>query len=116
MRLSRIRSNRKPTCISIAPLLLHSMVIPSRIKLPPQLLMTASELENLLRTHFSPTHLEVIDESHLHANHRAAKEHGGSHLRVTMVSERFAGMSRLERHRQIHELLGPAMQSIHALQ
>ena len=47
-------------------------------------------LEARLREKLEATHVEVIDESHLHAGHAGAKD-GGGHFRAVIVSERFAG-------------------------
>jgi BolA protein len=71
--------------------------------------------EKLLRT-FQPTRLEVINESHLHAGHRASPGTGESHFRVTMVSAQFAGKSRLQRHRLVNETLAAELAGkVHAL-
>lgn len=62
-----------------------------------------------------PQHLEVIDESMLHAGHAGAKG-GGGHYRLTVVSAVFAGRSQVERHRLVYQALGELMQGrIHAL-
>ena len=68
-----------------------------------------------LMSAFSPSELEVIDESHLHAGHPGARD-GRGHYRVNIVSPMFAGRSRLERHRMVFAALGSMMQTdIHAL-
>jgi BolA protein len=57
----------------------------------------------------------VIDESAAHAGHAGAAS-GGGHYQLTIVSARFAGMSRVARHRLVYATLGPLMQHrIHAL-
>jgi BolA protein len=64
---------------------------------------------------FEPSELEVVDESHLHAGHPGARD-GRGHYRVTIVSSKFAGRSRLERHRMVFAALGALMETdIHAL-
>jgi BolA family transcriptional regulator, general stress-responsive regulator len=71
--------------------------------------------EKLLGT-FQPTRLEVINESHLHAGHRASPGTGESHFRVMMVSAQFAGKSRLQRHRLVNEALAAELAGkVHAL-
>jgi BolA protein len=63
----------------------------------------------------APSHLEVIDESALHAGHRGASS-GGGHYRLTIVSERFKGMNAVARHQEIYRALGDMMEEqIHAL-
>ncbi len=76
--------------------------------------MTAQEIEERLRRALSPTHLEVLDDSHLHAGHAGARE--GRHFTVRLSSARFAGLSRVARHRLVYDSLGPlAAQGVHAL-
>ncbi len=73
-------------------------------------------IERLLTEAFSPTELLVKDQSHLHAGHPGAQE-GKGHFDVTIVSDKFAGQSRINRHRMVYDALGSFMQSdIHALQ
>ena len=72
-------------------------------------------IEQLLVTAFSPTELLVKDQSHLHAGHAGAQE-GKGHFEVKIVSDSFAGQSRIARHRMIYDALGPFIDSdIHAL-
>ena len=49
-----------------------------------------------------PLHFELKDESDRHAG-RAGTE---SHFRIRLVSAEFEGVSRPERHRKVHVLLG----------
>ena len=63
----------------------------------------------------APEMLEIEDESHLHAGHAGARD-GRGHFRVTIVSPRFAGLSRIARHRLVFAALDELMQTdIHAL-
>lgn len=69
--------------------------------------------EHLAALH--PTHIDIIDESHLHAGHEGARS-GGGHYRLHIVSSRFVGLNTLARHRMIYSALGEMMrQEIHAL-
>ena len=52
-----------------------------------------------------PILLDVVDESDLHAGHAGAREGGGTHYRVRVVSGQFERQSRVERHRLIYGLL-----------
>jgi BolA protein len=52
-----------------------------------------------------PILLDVVDESHLHAGHAGAREGGGTHYRVRVVSAKFDRRSRVERHRLVYDLL-----------
>jgi len=75
----------------------------------------AERIESALRAALDPVHLSVQDESERHRGHAGAAS-GGGHFRVTIVSPRFAGRSRIERHRMLHDALGDAFESeIHAL-
>ncbi len=76
--------------------------------------MTAEEIETRLRAALAPQRLEVLDDSHLHAGHAGARE--GRHFTVRITSPRFAGLSRVARHRLVYDSLGPlAAQGVHAL-
>jgi BolA protein len=76
--------------------------------------MALTELiEGKLRAAFSPTHLEIEDDSASHAGHGAS----GAHVRVVVVSEAFAGKTPLQRHRMVNELFKEELTGpIHALQ
>jgi BolA protein len=74
-----------------------------------------SNIEDKLRRELNASEIEVIDESHLHAGHAGARE-GGGHFRVTIVSQEFAGMNRVQAQRLIYKVLANEMKSeIHAL-
>lgn len=73
----------------------------------------ANQIEEKLFTAFAPDHLEVVDESYLHAGHAGARPEGETHFRVIIVAAGFEGLSRLERQRLVmdvlsDELSGPA--------
>jgi BolA family transcriptional regulator, general stress-responsive regulator len=76
--------------------------------------VSAQNIELALTAALHPLSLQVQDDSHLHAGHAGARE--GRHFSVTVVSERFNGLSRLARHRLVYDALGMQMQhGIHAL-
>ena len=76
----------------------------------------SEEIENRLRAAFSPRELEIADESEIHRGHAGYREGGESHFRVRIAAEAFASMSRIERHRAVHEALGKDLVGrIHAL-
>jgi BolA protein len=62
-----------------------------------------------------PTRLDVVNESELHAGHRNSPGTGESHFRLLIVSPKFAGCSRLQRHRLVNAALEGEMGRIHAL-
>ena len=75
----------------------------------------AATIEQLLEAAFAPSELLVKDQSHLHAGHAGAQE-GKGHFEVKIVSDRFAGQSRIARHRLVYDALGAFIDSdIHAL-
>ena len=75
-----------------------------------------ARVESRLRAALAPSFLEVADESARHRGHAGARESGGGHFRVTIVSERFAALGRLERHRLCYAALWPAFEGdVHAL-
>lgn len=83
-----------------------------------------SRIEETLTRALAPQRLAVINESHLHAGHHHVEEgheavfdgRGETHFRVRIVADAFAGMSRLERHRAVNELLaGELKAGLHAL-
>ncbi len=62
-----------------------------------------------------PTVLDIRDDSAEHAGHAGAAA-GGGHFSVTIVSERFDGLSRLARHRAVLERVGDLIpHPVHAL-
>jgi BolA protein len=64
---------------------------------------------------FEPLECQLTDDSHLHAGHAGAAS-GAGHYSVRLVSERFAGLTRLARHRLVYDCLADMMHSeIHAL-
>lgn len=68
-----------------------------------------------LEAAFAPASLEVVDESHRHAGHAGARD-GRGHFNVVVVSDRFAGLAPLARHRAVYAALGRLMDTdIHAL-
>jgi BolA protein len=63
-----------------------------------------------------PQRLDVVNESELHAGHRGSPGTGESHFRLLIVSPKFLGKSRVERHRMVNEALGDLMQGrVHAM-
>lgn len=76
-----------------------------------------NQIEQLLRKGLVPESLEVINESHHHAGHQPGFDgKGETHMRIKVVSEKFIGMSRLQRHRTVNEILRPILDAgLHAL-
>lgn len=76
--------------------------------------VSAQEIEQALRAALAPTALAVHDDSHLHAGHAGARE--GKHFSVEISSARFAGLSRVARHRLVYDALHRLIpRGVHAL-
>lgn len=81
----------------------------------------AERVRAALQEKFSPVLIEILDESHRHAGHidRPRGPQAGAaetHFRVTVISDAFEGVSRVERSRQVHGLLDAEFaDGLHAL-
>jgi len=80
--------------------------------------MTVQEnVTEKLREKLAPQHLEVVNESHMHAGPKDAE----THFKVVVVSPLFEGMSAVKRHQLVYGALGdmmgkkPSQGGIHAL-
>jgi len=72
-------------------------------------------IEAELRERLAAVHVEVVDESHLHAGHAGARD-GGGHFRAVVVSMQFEGKTLVQRQRLVYDALESAMgNEIHAL-
>jgi BolA protein len=68
--------------------------------------ITAPAMEESLRAALTPTTLQVLDESHLHAGHAGANGTGfGTHFRVRIASPLLTGLSRVRQHRLVYDAL-----------
>lgn len=64
----------------------------------------------------SPSRLVVNDVSHLHAHHKQSPGLPETHFDLTVVSESFAGIQLLKRHRMVYSLLSQELADrVHAL-
>ena len=72
-------------------------------------------IEARLRDVLDAVHVEVDDESHLHAGHAGARG-GAGHFRALVVSQRFDGLSRVKAQQLVYAAVSEWMPSeIHAL-
>ena len=80
------------------------------------MLITKEQITQILNGSFLIERLDVVDLSHLHAGHAQAKQSGGGHFSILIVSTDFAGKTLVERHRMIHQALQHELKTrIHAL-
>lgn len=79
--------------------------------------MTVDErMETKLREALRPQRLEVRNDSHHHAGHASSPGTGSSHYTVTIVSEQFEGLGRVERQRMVYRILADELAGpVHAL-
>lgn len=81
----------------------------------------ATIIREKLTAAFQPTRLELEDDSWRHAGHHHeggmdARPGGESHFNLTLVSEAFVGMGRVQRQRAINGLLAEELAGpVHAL-
>ena len=74
-----------------------------------------TQIEDKLKSAFSPTHLEVIDESEQHVGH-AGYQGGGHHFAIKISAPALDSLTRVEAHRLIYQALADLMmKDIHAL-
>lgn len=73
------------------------------------------EIRQRLAEAFAPTQLEVTNESHKHAGHGGDDGSGESHFAVLIRAEALAPMTRIARHRAVHQALGDLTTRVHAL-
>ncbi|MBP7900593.1 MAG: BolA family transcriptional regulator [Gammaproteobacteria bacterium] len=69
-------------------------------------------ITELLTGELIPDFIEVDNESHLHSSGKG----GNSHYKVTVVSEAFAGLGLVARHRKVQQVVAPVTGGVvHAL-
>jgi BolA protein len=74
----------------------------------------ADRLTEDLRAALAAEHVQVYDESARHRGHAGALE--GGHFDAVIVSTRFEGLGRVERHRLVYAALGDlGARRVHAL-
>ena len=71
-----------------------------------------SSIHGKLSEQFSPTHLEIINESYMHNVPRGSE----THFKVVIVSDKFQDTKLIGRHRMVNESLAEELSSgVHAL-
>lgn len=73
-------------------------------------------IEQKLQVAFAPEFLRVINDSGAHAGHSGNPTGDAvSHIGLLIVSEAFAGKSRIERSRAVHAAIADEIKQIHAI-
>ncbi|WP_459787440.1 BolA family protein [Alteriqipengyuania sp. 357] len=76
----------------------------------------AEEMERRLRKAFSPTQLEIMNDSAKHRGHTGDDGTGESHFTIVIEAPAFTDKSRLERQRMVNGALGDIPgERVHAL-
>lgn len=70
-----------------------------------------ANIEQQIQQAFTPEHLELVNESHMHSVPPGSE----SHFKLVLVSTQFDGKRSVARHQQVYAALGDMMQQIHAL-
>ncbi len=71
-------------------------------------------IQQRLNSAFSPSKLNIIDDSHKHAGHASAG--GAGHFTVQITANAFSGKTLIQRHRLVYDAVNDIMQThIHAL-
>lgn len=60
------------------------------------------KIKQIIQNEFTPTHLEVINESHKHAGHAGDDGSGQTHFKLIVVSNLFEEQSRVERQKSVN--------------
>lgn len=69
-----------------------------------------------LNARFSPTKIDLRDDSSRHAGHSGAHPGGESHFSLTIESAAFAGLNRVQRQRLVYGALAEELKErVHAL-
>jgi BolA protein len=76
----------------------------------------ADQIRQKLTQSFTPQELVVTDESARHRGHSGHRPEGETHFDVRIISEKFSGLSRVERQRRVYETLAEELKTrVHAL-
>ncbi|HEX2581926.1 MAG TPA: BolA family protein [Dongiaceae bacterium] len=76
----------------------------------------AARIRRKLEAALSPSFLDIVDESHLHAGHAGARPSGESHFFVDIAAPALAALNRVEAQRRVYDILREEMAgTIHAL-
>ena len=76
----------------------------------------AEAIQKALERVFQESEIEIVNDSEAHRGHGGYSD-GETHFKLIIKSSKFNGMSRLKKHRAVHEALGSALlRKIHALE
>lgn len=78
----------------------------------------AARIQAKLAEALNASHVDLVDESAMHAGHAAMKglAAGETHFRLTVVAEDFRGLPRVQRQRLVYRILAEELAGpVHAL-
>ncbi len=79
-------------------------------------MIRSERIRDILTEAFTPSTLDVIDDSHKHAGHAGARPEGETHYTIKITSLKFEGQSRVATQRAILAALKPEFDTgLHAL-
>ena len=79
-------------------------------------MIVLAQIEEKIQRTFSPLFLDIVDESSLHAGHSGTRPGEITHLKITIVTEEFSTMSKIQQHRAINQCLKEELNAgLHAL-
>ena len=78
--------------------------------------VVADRIREKLSAEFSPSRLDVVDDSEKHQGHAGHRPGGESHFTVVIESRAFEGVGRVERQRRVNRVLAEELAGpVHAL-
>ena len=72
------------------------------------------EVHQLLEERLAPTKLTIRNDTHKHIKH-AQYVPGKLHIEITIQSESFVNLNRIQQHKLIYQILAPYQQYLHAI-
>jgi len=77
--------------------------------------MLQETIEQKLKSALSCTHLEIINESHLHKGHNNFDGTGESHFKIIISAPELKSIPKVQAHKTIYKILQEELNIIHAL-
>lgn len=76
----------------------------------------AQRITDKIESAFAPCNIILTDDSHKHAGHAGADPAGETHFTLQIISDKFHGMGRIQRHQAVYEILEEEIKErVHAL-
>lgn len=72
-------------------------------------------IEQKLTSQLSCSHLEIVNESHLHKGHNGFDGEGESHFKIIISASELKDLPKVNAHQRIYKILQEELRTIHAL-